>query len=262
MLRAEGVEVRRGSVAVLAAVSLTLAAGELVAVLGPNGAGKSSLLGALSGVTPLAAGAVTLEERSLASMPPRAIAQQIAVLSQETHVPRGFSVREVVAMGRAPFQGTMLLESPEDRAVVDDTLARVGLVELAERPMAELSGGERRRVALARAFAQRTRLLLLDEPSAHLDLRHAVRLFDLVAREVSERGVGCLAVVHDPNLAARWATRVVLLRAGRIVADGPVRDVMTVKLLRETLGVEFEALAGDSEGSLRFFPSRRPLASP
>lgn len=262
MLRASGVSVRRGRNLALTELSLSLGEGELVAVLGPNGAGKSSLVGALSGVLPVASGEVTLSGRPLGSLTRREVAQGIAVVTQETHVAFDFSVREVVAMGRSPFQGRLLLESPEDRDIVDEALVRTGLADLRRRPVGELSGGERRRVALARALAQRTPLLLLDEPSAHLDLRHAVRLFELVAREVEERRVGCLAVVHDPNLAAQWATRVVLLRDGRTLADGSVPDVMTYARLKDTYGVDLYVGENEIEGTRYFLPMRGRPATP
>ncbi|MBI4701734.1 MAG: ABC transporter ATP-binding protein [Deltaproteobacteria bacterium] len=217
----------------LCGLALRLEAGQLCAVLGPNGAGKTTLVRAVAGLLRPARGRVRLFGADAGKLGRRAVARRVAVVPQRTEVALGFTVREVVAMGRAPYQGTMLRPSSEDEQAVERALRICELADLAVRPVAELSGGEQKRVHIARALAQQAPVLLLDEAAAHLDIRHSVALYRLVREEVSARSLACLAATHDLNTAARYADRVVLLKAGRIVADGTVEQVMTGARLGE-----------------------------
>lgn len=238
---------------VLRGVSLSVRSGELVAVLGPNGAGKSTLVRVLAGLHRPTSGRVTLGGVDVATLDRRGVAQRLAVVPQVTDVALGFRVREVVAMGRAPFQGALLAESDADRARVTEALTRCDLWEKAERPVDELSGGEQRLVAIARALAQDAPSLLLDEPGAHLDVRHAHAVYGLVRDEVDRRGLACVAVLHDLNAAARFADDLAVMRDGALIAHGPPAAVLTAPLLRAAFNIE----AAISDG-----PDGRPIVVP
>jgi ABC-type cobalamin/Fe3+-siderophores transport system ATPase subunit len=254
-IEARGVTAGYGTHRVLEDVSFGAAAGEIVALLGPNGAGKSTLLRVLAGTLEPSAGSVEVFGRALGERSRRELAQVLAVVPQDSDVAFGFDVRQVVMMGRAPHQSGLLLPTEQDLAAVDAALARCDLTELAARRVSELSGGERRRVTIARALAQAPSILLLDEPAAHLDVRHAVSVYELVRREVSEREVASVAVVHDLAAAARWADRVVLLASGRVRAAGTPAEVLTAELLGEVFGVPIR-VGVDPEGDRYFIPAR------
>jgi iron complex transport system ATP-binding protein len=222
------VTVRRGGRTVLADADCDVIAGEIVALVGPNGAGKSTLLGVLSGEIPCAAGAVELDSAPLASWTPLQMAQRRAVLPQAHSVGFPFTAREVVAMGRAPWVRTA--QASDDDALIDAAMAATDTEAFAARPFPELSGGERARVALARILAQDTATLLLDEPTAALDLGHQEQVMRL-ARAKSRAGAGVVVVLHDLNLAAAYADRVVMLDAGRVAATGTPASVLTAELV-------------------------------
>ncbi len=238
LLRAENLSCGYGGDDVLRAVTFGVAAGEVVAVAGPNGSGKSTLIRALSGVLRPRAGRVTLEGRDLASFAPRESARAIAVVAQESAVEFDFSCEEIVLMGRTPRLGRFEREGPADLAAVRGAMERTGTWEFRERPVLELSGGERQRVFLARAFAQEPRILLLDEPTSHLDLAYQVGILRLARAQAVERNVAVLGVMHDLNLAAAYADRMALLHRGGLVAAGAVEEVLREDLLREVYGTE------------------------
>jgi iron complex transport system ATP-binding protein len=240
---------------VLCDVSLVVAPGELVVVVGPNGAGKSTLLRVLSGTLRPRAGTARLFGRDLADLSRREVARRVAVVSQASEVALGFRVEQVVMMGRSPHQGGLQLASAADLEAATDAMTKTGIEKLGKRSVSELSGGEQKMVALARAFAQRADVLLLDEPSAHLDPRHSLDLFELLVSEVRGRGLACVAVAHDLNLAAAFADRIVLLHEGRARAVGSVAEVMTPANLTEAFGVELQ-IETTSRGPC-FVPRRR-----
>jgi iron complex transport system ATP-binding protein len=241
-------------------VDLVLAAGELVCVLGPNGAGKTTLLRVASGVLPATRGEVTLLGTPIASMARGDVARTLAVVEQTQELTMGFSVRDVVAMGRAPHQGAWMRPTDADERIVEDALARCDLTLLADRPANALSGGEQKRVAVARALAQEPKVLLLDEPGAFLDVRHQLELYELLAGEVKERALACMIVMHDLNVAAQFADRVVLVKDGAIVASGPVADVMTWRTLKETFDADLYCGVNELNGTRFFLPMRAPSA--
>jgi iron complex transport system ATP-binding protein len=246
----------RGGTDVLQGVSLAVRPGEILALLGPNGAGKTTLLRVASGLLRPTAGEVRVLGRPLGELDRRALAKTVAVVGQSESPAHGFSVREVVMMGRAPHQGGWMLAGEEDRAVVEEAIARCDLRAVAERPAAELSGGEQKRVSIARALAQRARVLLLDEPSAFLDVRHQIELYDLLADEVCARELACVVVMHDLNVAAQYASRVALMKAGRLVAVGTVEEVMTYRRLRETFDADLYCGENELNGTRFFIPMR------
>jgi iron complex transport system ATP-binding protein len=189
------------------------------------------------------------------------LARRVAFVPQSETVPVGFRVREVVAMGRAPHQGAWMRESPEDREAIDDALHRCDLGPLTERPVETLSGGEQRRVSIARALAQRPRVLLLDEPAAFLDMRHRLSFYGLLAEAAERERIACAVAMHDLDAAARFATSAVLLRGGRVVAAGVPRDVMTADQLGAVLGAEVVVGVHAPSGQRYFLPLRTKSTS-
>jgi iron complex transport system ATP-binding protein len=220
------VSFRYGAAPVLDGVSFTAREGELVGLLGPNGAGKSTLVRLVAGLLAPAAGSVRLADLDPAHAARRAVARICALVPQEPRAPWRFTVREAVMMGRAPRQGLLALPGRLDQGAVDGALAACDLAHLAGRRLDALSGGERRRVFFARALAQEPRVLLLDEPTAFLDLAHQV-LAMRMARVAARGGLCVVAVLHDLNLAAAACDRLVVMSRGRVVADGAADDVLT-----------------------------------
>lgn len=246
-----------GGTPVVDGVDLAVDHGEVVALVGPNGAGKSTLLAALAGDADLAAGDVRIGGRTLGEWRQRDLARSRAVLLQEQQVAFGFTVEEVVEMGRAPWRG-----HPDDLAgdaVVRRALADADVAHLADRTFASCSGGERSRTSFARVLAQATGVLLLDEPTAALDLGHAETVLGL-ARRTADAGGAVVVVLHDLSLAAAWADRVVLLDGGRVVADGAPADVLTAERLSAVYGHPVEVLDHPATGDLLVVPAREPRA--
>jgi iron complex transport system ATP-binding protein len=233
---------------VLRDVTFALGAGELVALAGPNGAGKSTLLRALIGLHAARAGEVTLGGRPLATLARREIARSAALLPQEGEGPTELplTVREVVALGRLPHLGRFEPEGPEDARAVARALEATDTAGLAERPMTELSGGERHRVHLARALAQGASVLLLDEPIAGLDLVHQLQALALLRATVDE-GRGAIVALHDLSLAARCCDRLLLVADGALRADAPPAEVLTPETLASVFRVRAE-VRRDGEG--------------
>ena len=219
-------------------VDLTIEAGERLALVGPNGAGKSTLLRALAGLVEPAAGTVELAGSPLASLDRIAIARRLAVVPQLPSLPFATTVEEVVALGRLPHEHPVRGLRPADRAAVAAAIDRVGVGHLLGRDARELSLGERQLVLLAMAIAQEAPVLVLDEPTVHLDLRHQVEVMELLG-DLNERdGTTVIAVLHDLGLAAHFFPRVAVLDAGRLVGDGPGRAVLTGEPIRDIFGVD------------------------
>jgi iron complex transport system ATP-binding protein len=244
-LEASGVSVRLGGRRVLCDVSLKVETGEIVAVIGANGAGKSTLLKVMAGLIAPCAGTVAVGARPLADLRRRAIAQTIAYLPQERAVHWPLTVRRLVALGRLPFRSAIAGPSDEDRAAVEEAMAAMDVAAFAERAVTELSGGERARVLLARALAQRPRFLVADEPTTGLDPAHGLTLFAQFVRMAAlQRAV--IVALHDLTLAARYCHRVLLLKDGAALAQGAPREVLTPELLAEAYGVR--ATVAEIEG--------------
>lgn len=235
-LQADSLDFVYGETPVLRGVTLRVGPGERVALLGRNGAGKSTLLRLLSGTLAPTGGGVTLGGTALDALNRRAVARQMAVVPQDVRVPFAFTVREVVALGRTAHIPFLHGESRRDREAVERALRLLRLDEMAERPYTTLSGGEQQRVVLAMAVAQEPRVLLLDEPTVHLDVAHQVEALRLTRLLNREQGVTILAAVHDLNLAALFFERLLLLKDGRIVADGPPEVVLTADAVADVFG--------------------------
>ena len=227
---------------VLHNINLSIEAGEMVALLGPNGSGKTTLIKLASGVLKPSQGEIKLDGSSLSRLSRRAIARTIAVVPQQFHIAFAFTATEVIMLGRIPFLKAFTEEGEIDRQFVSSALKLVSISELKERRFDELSGGERQKVILAMALAQQPKLLLLDEPTVHLDIAHQVEILELVRSLNKERGLTVIAAMHDLNLASLYFDRLVLLKEGRVSADGTPHQVLTEARIREvfsaSVGVE------------------------
>jgi iron complex transport system ATP-binding protein len=221
-------------------VSLAVAPGECVVLAGPNGSGKSTLLRGLARLMKPSGGAVLLDGKALAQWSPRTLARKLAVLPQSPQSPGELTVEQLVYLGRHPHQSLLGVASAHDREAVQVALAETDILHLADRPLAALSGGERQRAWIALTLAQEPELLLLDEPTTFLDLAHALAVLELVRRLNRERGLTVVMALHDLTQATRYADRIAMLRAGRLVVDGPPAEVLTPATIAEVFGVEAE----------------------
>jgi iron complex transport system ATP-binding protein len=238
VIRIDGVSVDYRGRAALRDVRLVVGAGERVALAGPNGAGKSTLLRVIAGVLRPAVGTVELGGQPIAALDRRAVARRLAVVPQVASLPFAMRVEDLVGLGRLPHEDPLRGHRPADRAAVAAAIERVGVGHLLGRDARELSMGERQLVLLALAVAQETPLLLLDEPTVHLDLRHQVEVMELLA-DLNERdGTTVVAVLHDLRLASAFFPRMALLDRGRLVADGSPGDVLEADRVREVFGVD------------------------
>lgn len=241
-LEARGLRLAYGRRPAIEGVNLTITPGECVALAGPNGSGKSTLLRGLARLMRPAGGTVLLDGKALAQWPPRALARRLAVLPQSPQSPDDLTVEQLVSLGRHPHQRLLGLPTVADRQAVAAALAQTDLVHLADRPLRALSGGERQRAWIALTLAQEPHLLLLDEPTAYLDLAHALSVLELVRRLNREQGITVVMALHDLSQAARFADRVIMLCAGRVVADGPPAAVITPETIACVFGVEAEVV--------------------
>jgi len=238
LLAAERVSFAYGPRVVLSEVSLAVAPGELVGVIGPNGCGKTTLVRLLSGVLAPRAGSVRLRGAALGTYRRRELARRLAVVPQDPTLEFPFTALEVVLMGRAPHLPALGFPRAHDLAVARAAMARLEVAGLEDRPLDRLSGGERQRVLLARALAQEPEVLLLDEPTTHLDLRHQAGIYDVVAELRRSRGIAVVSVLHDLNLAALYCDRLVLLAGGRVVCEGSPAEVLTPAVLGAAYATE------------------------
>jgi len=237
-LRAEGIAFAYRDQIVLNEIDLAIQPGELVGVIGPNGSGKSTLIKCLSRVLSPQRGRIWLDGRELASLSAQQIARTIAVVPQAVELPPGFTAFEIVMMGRVPHLAWWQNETVRDREIARAAMEATQTWTLADRLVNHLSGGERQRVVIARALAQEPQILLLDEPTAHLDIKHQIEVMELVRCLNRERGLAVLIVSHDLNLAAQYCSRLVLFKDGRVYTSGSPRQVISPEILREVYGVD------------------------
>jgi len=224
---------------VISDVTLGFDENEFVGLIGPNGAGKSTLLNLLMGLHPPEKGQAYISEHDIAQLARKNIARNISFVPQDVSIEYAFSVREIVAMGRNPHLGAFQVESPSDLDIIDRAMKKTDILTMAERRVDQLSGGERQRVFIARALAQETPILLLDEPTASLDLCHQLSLLTLV-RQLCGEGLLAIAALHDLNLAARFCDRLILLDQGIVVAQGTPIEVLTKENLYRYFSIEAE----------------------
>ena len=235
----------RDPLLVLRGVDLAVAPGEMLALLGANGSGKTTLLRLVSGALAPDRGSVEVVGRVVGDWGRDALARRVAVLPQQLDLPDGFRAAELVEMGRAPHARRLFGSTADDERAIQRALTDADALDLADRYPHELSGGERQRVLVAMALAQEPELLLLDEPTLHMDLAHQVALLRAIRRLQADRGLTVLAVLHDLNLAAAFAPRVVVLHRGRLAADGEPSDVLTPELVENVFGVRVRVARTD-----------------
>jgi iron complex transport system ATP-binding protein len=248
MLEIRDLHAGYGTRSVLRGIDLRVERGETVAVLGANGCGKTTLLRVVSGVHATSAGSVAIDGRDVRDTPATAIARTVAVVAQAAPLPEGFTAFEVALMGRTPHLRLLASESMRDVEIVRGAMERTGCWELRHRYVQELSGGERQRVVIARALAQEASLLLLDEPTSHLDIQHQVETFRLMLSLCRDEQLAVLAVVHDLTLAAAFADRIGLMEDGRISAAGPPGDVLTAEAVRRVFGISVRVMPHPDTG--------------
>jgi iron complex transport system ATP-binding protein len=231
-------------------------------IVGPNACGKSTLLRALSRLLKPAQGKVLLDGRAIGSLPAKSVARTLGLLPQSSVAPDGITVSGLVARGRYPHQGLLRQWSAEDERIVDESMAATGVTALRDRYVDELSGGQRQRVWIAMALAQQTPLLLLDEPTTYLDIQHQIDVLDLCADLHEQRGRTLVAVLHDLNQAARYATHLIAMRDGRIEAQGPPAEILTAGLVEEVFGVRCRIIEDPESGTPLVVPSARRATRP
>ena len=246
-----------GAPLVVDGVTLRLADGALVGILGPNGSGKTTLLRLLSGTRRPSSGRVLVGNRALDQLSRREAARQIAVVPQETELAFEYRAIEIVLMGRHPHLSVFAVEGPDDIRIAEDALAATGTSHLAERPFHELSGGEKQRVVIAAALAQSAQLLLLDEPTASLDLGYQLEISSLLLRLNQDHGVTMAISTHDLNLAASICRELVLMRDGHVLAAGPTAEVLTSKHVQALYDVEADVHVHGETGHMTVVPVRR-----
>ena len=243
-----------GDVRVLQRLAIDIQAGTITALVGPNGSGKSTLLRTLARLLRPSAGAVYIDGEAIAGISPAAVARRLAMLPQGPSSPDTLRVIELVEQGRYPHVGPLRMLRRQDHAAIGEALHLTHMTAFAQRPMSQLSGGERQRAWIAAALAQSTPLLLLDEPTTFLDVRYQLEVLELIARLNRDKGLAVVMALHDLNHAARYADRIVALRQGTIVADGPPGAVLTESLLESVFGVRSSMLRDPATGSIVCVP--------
>lgn len=226
-------------------------------IVGPNACGKSTLLRALARMLKPSRGRVLLDGQVIQSMSAKKVARTLGLLPQSSIAPDGITVADLVGRGRYPHQGILRQWSVQDERVVRESMARTGITDLGERPVDELSGGQRQRVWIAMALAQETPLLLLDEPTTYLDIQHQIDVLDLCAELHEEQGRTLVAVLHDLNHAARYATHLIALRDGEVIAQGAPKKIVTAELVERVFGLRCQVVDDPETGTPLVVPAAR-----
>ena len=264
-LQTSGLRLKYDQRTVIEGLSAEIPEGKMTMIVGANACGKSTLLRGLARLLKPAAGTVTLDGRDIHHRPAREVARTLGLLPQHPTAPDGITVRDLVGRGRYPHQGFFRSRPaggpPDDEHAVQQAMAATETLDLAGRNVDELSGGQRQRVWIAMALAQETEVLLLDEPTTYLDLTHQVEVLDLITDLNRQRGTTVAIVLHDLNLAARYADHIIAMKNGRIVAEGAARAVVTEELVREVFGLESRVLPDPVSGAPLIIPVGRHHAA-
>ncbi|MDR1363253.1 MAG: ABC transporter ATP-binding protein [Spirochaetaceae bacterium] len=231
-------------------IALNVKRGEFTGLIGPNGCGKSTVLKNIYRALTPAAGSITLDGKDIFKMRSREAALKLAVVGQENEVPFDFLVEEIVAMGRSPHKKLFDADTAEDAAVVHHALEHLGMESMAKRNYKHLSGGEKQRVLIARAIAQESNFLILDEPANHLDISYQIKIFDFLKRRSAEAGLTVLSAIHDLNMAALYCDRVYVMKEGRIILSGAPEEVLTPENIFSIFGVHCDAAIHPATGKL------------
>jgi len=259
VLTINGIDVSYGSVGVLKDVRFSVESGQFLGILGPNGSGKTTLLKSISRVLKPHKGAILIDDRDVYKMKSVDVAKQLAVVPQSTPVTFDFTALEVVLMGRNPHMPRFKMESKEDLAIARKSMELTRTWEFADRPVTELSGGERQRVIIARALTQEPQILLLDEPTTHLDISNQLEIMDLIKQLCVTKKLLIVAVFHDFNLAARYCDSIILLKDGKIVAVGKANETLTSENIKKVFSVDTIVKKHPVTGYLHVIPISKPL---
>ncbi|MFJ5731467.1 ABC transporter ATP-binding protein [Streptomyces paradoxus] len=256
-LSAENVTLAYDQRVIAEQLSVEIPDNSFTVIVGPNACGKSTLLRALSRMLKPSEGRVLLDGQVIQSMAAKKVARTLGLLPQSSIAPDGITVADLVGRGRYPHQGILRQWSAEDERVVQESMRQTGVAELGDRYVDELSGGQRQRVWIAMALAQQTPLLLLDEPTTYLDIQHQIDVLDLCAELHEEQGRTLVAVLHDLNHAARYATHLIALREGRVIAEGAPKDIVTAGLVEEVFGLRCQIIDDPETGTPLVVPAAR-----
>jgi len=251
MINVENICASYREIKVLEDISFQVEKGEFLGIIGPTGAGKTTLLKVITGVKRLSAGEVILDGKNLNSLSRKQIARIMAVVPQSSFIPPLFTVEDVILMGRYPHQKSRFVTTKEDIAIVEEIMEETNTIGFRNRLISELSGGERQEVIIARALAQEPKVLMLDEPTANLDIKHQMRILGIVSRLVKEGGITAIMVIHDLNLASRFCNRLILLHNHKIHSQGEPKDVLTQENIKIAYDVEAEVIYNTSINSLQ-----------
>lgn len=256
-LTAEGLTLAYDRRTVAEGLTVAIPDHSFTVIVGPNACGKSTLLRALSRMLKPTAGSVLLDGQAIGSLPAKKVARTLGLLPQSSIAPDGITVADLVARGRYPHQGLLRQWSETDERIVGESMTATGVAELADRYVDELSGGQRQRVWIAMAIAQQTPLLLLDEPTTYLDIQHQIDVLDLCAQLHEEQGRTLVAVLHDLNHAARYATHLIAMRGGEVVAEGAPGEVVTAELVEQVFGLRCQVIDDPETGTPLVVPAAR-----
>lgn len=232
---------------IIPSASLSIPEGKVTMLIGPNGCGKSTLLKSVAGILPVKQGEVLLDGQPIPNIPRKALAKKMAVLPQSPIVPEGILVKDLVAYGRFPYQKPFAGLNKEDHRIIRESMEKTGVLELADRKVEELSGGQRQRVWIALALAQKTKILILDEPTTYLDMAHQLEVLELLRKLNHEEGTTVIMVIHELNHASKFADHIIGMKKGQVLFAGSSKDVITKENLRQLY--EIEAVLVENEGA-------------